>query len=1079
MNRRITILLLCLCCAFPLTAQVKGLQFDHLQQVKGLGTRTITSIIQDNHGFIWLGTQDGLLRFDGYELKVYKNNLRNTNSLSDNNIRGLAKDNDGNIWIATQGGGLNKFDVRYERFDHFVHNPSDPGSISGNAVWSVLVDNKNNVWAGTWSNGLNAYDAGSKKFTRIDKATTPEPVLALLQASNGMIWFSTNGLGSYDPLSGKLKNFSPDPSDPNALATGGIRAILEDHEKKLWVGSAQSGLYVFDPFSGVFTKIALTGAPSGFNAVYALFEDSDKNLWVGGNGGLAILDPSRKKVTYYQNEETSALSLSNNSVRVIFSDNQQSVWIGNEGAGVNKVLEKKNFGLLQHDPRTPGSLSFNVIRSLYDDSEGRVWVGTQGGGLNVFDKTTGQFRRAGTGNDKFRLKSEEISSIYEDSNGIFWIGTWGDGLHRVDTETGEVRIYVNEPGNRNTLPDNRIQIVLEDDGFYWVGTENGLAQFFPDTEVFRSFGANQNNVASILGTNIQGKAFVRQQDGTVWSGTWFGLNRIMPDRKSVQHYTSSLPDGKNLSSDHVISLYEDGKGSIWLGTFGGGLNHLDIATGDVTHFTEEDGLPNNTVFGILADDHGQLWLSTNNGLSRFNPETKVFRNYDVIEGLQSNEFYWGAAHKNRDGTLLFGGVNGLNWFHPAEIRDNELVPPVVISDFQIFNKPVPIGEGSPLKESISFTRHITVRYDQSVLVFGFSALNYKFPEKNQYAYKLENFDPDWNFVGNKRTATYTNLDPGEYTFMVKGSNNDNLWNNEGAVVHITVLPPYWRTWWFYTMLALGAAGSIYGLFKLRLRKLKEDKAKMEKTLKDELDRAKEAMALQQKAILEEEERNKERNWTDNALSVFGAILSRSKDNVVDLSRQVLSTLTRHVGLAGGAIYIYNNHTEVLDQAANFGFENIPSSVSPGSGLVGVCYESKETSLLTDLPGSFFRISSGLGGSIPNTLLLVPLKSEEICLGVIELAAFDAMPEYKRKFVELLADRFTTTLNTTLMAQRTAQLLEESRVQAEELKVREEELKQNLEEMQAIQEDRDRKAAEIQKELEALRRVAEKTQHTRE
>jgi putative methionine-R-sulfoxide reductase with GAF domain len=412
-------------------------------------------------------------------------------------------------------------------------------------------------------------------------------------------------------------------------------------------------------------------------------------------------------------------------------------------------------------------------------------------------------------------------------------------------------------------------------------------------------------------------------------------------------------------------------------------------------------------------------------------------------------------------------VNGVNIFDPKEIRDNETVPPIAITDFQIFNKAVPIGDNSILNQSINFTNEITLRYEQAVLSFQFSSLNFTFPEKNQFTYMLENFDADWNAIGSKRTATYTNLDPGEYVFRVKGSNNDNVWNEAGVSLKIRVLPPYWRTWWFYTLMALVAALLIYGFVKFREREIKKDKAQLERTLNDSLNRANAELARQKQAVLEEQERNKERNWTDQSLSLFGEILSKSKDDVKELCTHVLTALVKHLQVAGGAFYVLDEAQE-LNLLATSGFSAAKTTIGSGEGLVGACFESREVKNIDNVPLGYHKISSGLGEARPSCVLLVPLKSEEICLGVLEVASFNALPPYQQKFVEQLAVRMTTTLNTTIMAQRTAILLAESKTQAEELKVREEELKQNLEELQAIHEDRDRMDMEMKKEIEELK-----------
>jgi ligand-binding sensor domain-containing protein len=1044
-------------------AQSIELAFDRFSQVRGLGNRSVYSVAQDDNSFLWLGSQDGLLRFDGYELKIYKSNLRDRNSLADNNIRALAKDKQGNLWIATQGGGLDQFDQKKEHFTHYANDPNNPNSISGNAVWSVFVDKENRVWAGTFSDGLNVFDPKQKKFNRI--SSVRDPVMAIAQSPDGLIWFGAGGLNSIDPQSGSTRNF-PLKIEDGAPSNSGIRAIVIAQDGRIWAATDEDGIYVFDVSSKSFTRIA--GESATLNQVYALFEDKTGKMVAGTNGGLIVMVGEQVE-SVYQHNPANPLTLSNNAIRSISSDSQGSIWIGCEGGGLHKILERKNFITYRNNPADPGSISFNLIRSISGDSQGRLWVGTQGGGLNIYDPAEKKFRVVGTGvKGDFQLSSNQVSSIYEEKPGLMWIGTWGGGLNKVDLETNEVNVYRHEVDNPNSIPDDRIQVTFQDKrGDFWVGTESGLALFDRTSETWKQFRHDEKNPNSIIGNNIQGQAFLETPDSALWIGTWFGLNRLDADRKTWTRFTSDTTQTNPLSNDHVISLHADSTGNLWIGTFGGGLNQLEIKSGKVFHYTETEGLSNNTIYGIREDAAGNLWMSTSNGLSRFNPKTKTFRNYDASEGLQSNEFYWGAAHKARDGSLLVGGINGLNWFKPEDIKDNAQVPQVLISDFQIFNKSVSIGENSVLKQGINFTESITLRYDQAVLSFQFVSLNYNYPEKNLYAYKLENFDADWNYSGNKRTATYTNLDPGEYVFRVKASNNDNVWNETGVALVIVIKPPFWKTWWFYSLTALVIFGLIYGFVKIRVRELKKDKENLRQSLEGSLKQARDELEQQKRNIEEEQIRNKARNWTDQSLAKFGEILSQSKNDVNVLCGSVLTALVRHLEIVGGAIYIFDQKDKLLHPVANYGFENL-KALSQGENLVGVCYQSAERNVVQDVPTDYFKISSGLGSTLPRALVLIPVKYEEICIGVIELASFKSLPDHQIKFIELLSDRLTTTINTTIMAQNTERLLQETRQQAEELKVREEELRQNLEELQAINEDRDRKAQELEIQLQELR-----------
>lgn len=1020
------------------------LQFDRLERVKGLENRSVTSIVQDTLGFVWFGTPDGLIRYDGYEIKLYKNNLKDKNSLGDNNIRGLAKDKAGNLWIATQGAGLDKYDVRTEQFTHFRHAAEDPASLSGNAVWSVFVDSKGMIWAGTWSDGLNRIDPSTNKVNRIEERNYV-PVLAIAEDKQGKIWFSSNGINLIDPQNLTLQNF-PDSR------IAGIRALLPDSEGKIWVGTENNGLFQFDPQESTYQPFSSLKA----NSIYSIHQEKSGAIWLGGNEGVAIL--TQGEITLYQHTLTDKYSLSTNTIRIIFQDRIGNIWIGSEGGGINRVLSKKNFQLFRHSDQ-PGSLSHNLIRSLYEDSRKKIWVGTQGGGLDVWDPDTQKFKPV-------PVPSKEISSIYEDRDGLFWIGSWGGGLFHYDLTRGVLRNY--RQGNENSLRDDRIQIVYRDQmGVLWVGTENGLSQYDLANDRWKHF-TKSNFGAELMGTNVQGQAFVESADGTIWIGTWFGLNGISPDRKSVKHITADTASSSYLSSDHVISLCHDSKNNImWIGTFGGGLNRFDISSGAITHFTEADGLSNNTIFGIKQDQDGNLWLSTNNGLTRFNPLTKVFRNYDATEGLQGNEFYWGAALKTKNGQLFFGGINGLNSFNPAEIKDNASIPPVVITNFEIFNKAVPVRPGTMLEQNINFTEELILPYDQNVISFQYSALNYNSSEKNLYAYKLEHFDKDWNSVSDKRSVSYTNLNPGEYILRIKGSNNDGVWNDTGIALKITVVPPYWKTWWFYGIVGVLVIGLVYLLIKIRLRSVRLDKEQLRMTLQQELDKVHQQLDEEKRAVAEEQEKNRERNWIDQSLSIISEVLSRSKNSVADLCKEILSVLVKRCEVLAGAIYLYDEKTNALAKQTNYGFEAAHHTIALGAGQISECFEKRETIKIDNLPDSYFKVSSGLGSAMPSHLLLVPLQYEGFCVGVIELASFHEIPGYRAQFIEKLSSQVTATIHTTQISQQTGRLLDESKQQMEELKVREEELKQNLEEMTSIQEDFERRRTEYEQTIENL------------
>ncbi|MGD1959890.1 MAG: two-component regulator propeller domain-containing protein [Fulvivirga sp.] len=1044
-------LLVCIVIDLSVIAQSPDLRFDHLNSIPELVNRSVTSVVQDNKGYIWLGTPDGLLRYDGFSARIYKNDPKKENSLSDNNIQALAVDALGNLWIGTQSGGLNQFILDQERFVHHNHDPEDNTSISGNGIWSLLVDSKGQLWAGSWSNGLNKLDPGVGNFERFSEGSN-DPVLAIFEDNNGYVWYSSGGLNRLDVMSGAIQNYTNVAGDSSSLSSNNIRDIAQDPNGDIWIATDNAGLNKLNNDGYTFTWFSQSEQGLSSDAIYDIHMANNGFIWLATNGGLDLFDIKKYRFYNFKNDVTDPFSLSNNSPRIIFVDNTGSTWIGNEGGRINKTLDKKAFFTYN----SISGLSNNLIRSLYEDHSGEIWIGTQGGGLNILS-TDGTIRQISQDSSSaIYVASPQTSAIkkYQDE---YWVGTWGDGVYVLNFENNQTRHFSHDPAV-NSVSDDRIQVFhIDKQGVFWVGTENGLNIFDSNTGQWQVF-------EGLNGSTIQGQAFLEAEDGSLWIGTWNGLNKVSPDRRSIKSWRESE---KGLVNEHVISLYLESK-TLWIGTFGGGLFRFDTKTETFKNYTENDGLPNGVIYGIRADNEGHLWMSTNNGLSRFNIKSESFRNYDKSEGLQGNEFYWGAVGSTSDGRLMFGGSNGLNLFSPEEIKDNTLVPPIVISDFQIYNKPVSIGADSVLEKSISYTDAVQLSYKDAVLTFSFAALNFNYPEKNQYAYMLEGFETDWNYVGNRHAATYTNLDPGEYVFRVKGSNNDNIWNEEGASLIITISPPFWRTWWFYTLVILAMGGGAYWFIRSREKTLKRDK----KALEDAIAKAQKEVEDQKRQMAEQREKEKDRIWTDQGIVQLGDVLSGSKDDIEELCRNVLKTLVKYLEVRLAAIYLINENQEgkkVLIQRADYGYDQKNKEFGIGDGMVGECFKNREASYFDSLPVGYLKVTSGLGESSASHLLLVPLIYEDIIIGVMEIGCFKPIPEFKRDLVITFSQRLTAAINTTILGEQTKKLLDDSKIKAEELTVREEELQQNLEEMQAINEDRDRRAKEMEEKVSKLKK----------
>ncbi|MDS4057848.1 MAG: two-component regulator propeller domain-containing protein, partial [Candidatus Contendobacter sp.] len=610
-----------------------------------------------------------------------------------------------------------------------------------------------------------------------------------------------------------------------------VWSIYEDRQGILWVGTIGNGLNSYDPKTGKFTRYRSEASlVSGF--VFALTETRDGILWVATlSGGLYSLDPERRQFTRYLPNAADPTSIDHTLIGPLHEDRQGALWVGTLGKGIDRLdRAAAKFQWYRHRPDDPTSLSNGSVWNIFEDRAGIVWVGTEGTGLNRLDPATGQFTHyRHDPNDPRSLSGSSAYNLYEDKSGALWVGT-RDGINKMDQATGTFTRYIHDPKDSGSLPFNDTRGTCEDsEGTLWVATSyGGVARFDPATGKFAAYRHDPNN------SNSLGKGIITtlkcDPAGGLWLGLWGGgLNRFDPKTETFRRYENDPRDPASLSNNEVWFIHFGSSGDMWIGT-SGGLNRFDPRAGRFTVYRRKDGLSSDRINTILEDNRGQLWLGTaDGGITRFDPGTGATKAYDASDGLQSNQFLNSSAYKSRTGALLFGGENGFNIIDPAHIATNTHVPPVVLTDLQIFNQSVPVtDQDSPLQQTITETRRVALAYWQSVFSFEFAALNYRSPEKNRYAYRLEGFDKDWNFVDSQRRfATYTNLDPGTYTFRVKASNNDGVWNEEGKSIEVVVTPPWWKTTWARTLAALLTVGLLAGGYYRRVSSIQRRNRELE------------------------------------------------------------------------------------------------------------------------------------------------------------------------------------------------------------------------------------------------------------
>ncbi|HRQ37395.1 MAG TPA: two-component regulator propeller domain-containing protein [Chloroflexota bacterium] len=910
----------------PLTAPpiAPDLKFTHLSLEDGLSQTTVISILQDSRGFMWFGTQDGLNRYDGYDFVVYRNDPNDLNSLGDNRIRVIIEDAIGILWIGTEAGGLNKYDPGTDTFTRYRPDPDNPNSLKNNRVWNIWQDEAGPLWLYMDEGWLTQFDPQSETFTHyqfvppeLTNPATGQNIKAIYQDKTGIIWLSNNGDGlvSFNQETGLFTNFLHDPADAATISPGEVLNVYEDNAGSLWISTEGGGLNLLDRESGLFTHFQVDhDDPYSIsdNTSRQVYQDRAGTYWVATAKGLNLFDPRTGQFIHYQKDPTNPYALSDDNLNTIYEDRGGVLWLGTNGGGINKLdLGGIQFTHYRNLPDNPNSLSTSYIYSIYEDKDGILCVGGDDGVLNRFDRANNQVTRyePDAENPNALNESWSVSAIYEDRTGAFWVGTFGGGLHTFDRTTEQFQRYLHNPDEPHSIASDIILAIYEDStGTLWIGTDGGgLNRFDRQTGEFHHYLSDPGNPNNLRPGTIRG--IYEDQFGFLWLTSWVeGLTRFDPKTEQFVNHRHDPDNPQSLSRGEVYVVHEDHEGALWVGT-GSGLDKFDRQTETFRHYMEEDGLPNSVIYAIMEDTSGNLWISTNKGVSKFDPRAETFQNYNVFDGLQSDEFNQNAFFQSASGEMFFGGINGLNAFYPEQITNNPYRPPVILTDFQLFNQSVAIGEDSILQKAIWETEHITLNYDQDVFSFAFAALSYAAPEENRYRYKLEGFDDEWNEVdANRRFATYTSLPPSDYIFRVQGANEDGVWNEEGVSLSITITPPWWGTWWFRILAGLAVVGLVAAGYSYRVRSLRQRTVELEMQVTERTHEL--AESNQQLQIAKEKA-----EAANQAKSVFLANMShelRTPLNAILGYADILKRRTDYTGpLADGLVIIQRSGEHLL------------------------------------------------------------------------------------------------------------------------------------------------------------------------
>lgn len=845
------------------------------------GKQNIRAIVQDNEGFMWYGSDNGLFRYDGHSVKSFIHDAGNANTLPGNLVRDLHIDQKGNLWVSTFRGGISLFNNRTRTFETFYPKHED-GSINRVEFWNISNSDSDHLWLSPSSQGgIYRFDIPNKTFQKIDIDISDwreeTSAMTILEVHPNEIWVGTNfsGIIVINANGELLRRYNAWNQEPFRTASNSILEMYDDGNGFIWIGFYDGGLYQYSKETGIFSKPqALTGWPLGiFDNVYSMYLEEDGMLWVGTDDGLLLFDTQAMQIhKLYTNQPDLERSLVNNRVRAIFRDSSGVFWISVEHGGIHKIMRRLRFRHMGYNPDDPNSLTARIVRSAIQKDENTLWIGVHDGGINVVNKHDLSLRRRITHNpaNPRGLSTNHISTFLRDPDGGIWVGTWGGGLNYYDERTGSFTHYRHRHDDPLTISDDRIQVLhIDSQNRFWVGTEGGLNLFDRENGTFKRVLQDDNNPPVLSGISLQTQAFVEDEDGIFWIGTWNGLNRYDPSDNSIMHYLVDFDRPNWINSNHVISLYDDGEGKLWIGTFGGGLNILDKKTDTFTQITQNEGLASNVVFAIIPDQYNTVWLSSNNGLTRISKDSYFASNFNFKDGIIGEEFWWGSAYTTPSGEIIFGSTFGFTMFNPSDITISDFLPPVVVSSVRVFNQFRPVDPDGVLRLS----------YTDSYLTIEFASLDFTNTSRIQYAVKLEGLDREWIFTGNRNFATYSNLSGGNYTFRVIGTNSNGEWNLEGTSLTIVVTPPFWQKTWVHLLFLAVIVLMIYGFINFRTKQIQY----LNKTLEKKVEKRTQEIQEKQKQLIE---RNEELSLINKKLNEQKREIEKQKNTILQKSEEM-------------------------------------------------------------------------------------------------------------------------------------------------------------------------------------------------
>lgn len=894
MNHKAKILFLStliLICISVSNAQTPQIVFDRIENDQGLIPGNVNDIIQDSVGFIWMATENGLCRYDGYNFIYYKHELNDAKSLSYNHVFSLLEDKKGIIWAGTLGGGLNKFDSRTGKFKRFNHNPNNDNTISHDVIYKLYRDSKNRIWISTLGGGLNLFDPVRETFVHYkysakdSNSISSNMVSAIYEDKNKNLWFGTfnGGMNLFDEAKQKFTRFQNKPGDKYSLSHNQVMDFLEDSYGRFWVATFGGGVNQLDRKTGKFSSLKSDSKflfkPDNLS-IRKLFED-DESIWAATYSGMFKFDKkSFHKTSFYSNPNDEG-TINDNKVRAIFKDRTGVLWFGTI-AGANKFDSmKKKFQIIDFKQNYKSFLDnqFTVPQKFI--TEKILWAGP---GESIITKSSKRnIKFFGNVDTKTGFHTNRSSNFYFDEKNYIWVGSY-NGLHCFNVNINEFSaVQYNDDGTPQQGNNFVKWFYIDKKNRFWTGTlTGGITIFDPQTGALKRYIHHEPNPKSLGDSRVM--SVFEDSHGVFWIATFGGLDVFNEKDETFKHYTVLPNDSSCISNDRIYNIYESKSGDLWIGTYQG-LNKYNREKDNFEHFTIKQGLSDNTIYSIQEDEAGNLWIRTNDGISKFDPIKKIFKNYNDKDGLPEMDLNGNIFFKNNDGKMFFGYSNGLIAFYPEEVVDNPYKPKVAFTRLSVMDQEIKFEENSPLEKPLNESEKIELSYKDKVISIEFAALHFAIPSKNRYAYKLEGFLDDWIFVdANNRAAKFTNLNPGKYVLRVIASNNDGIWSDVQRSLTIVITPPYWETWWFRVLMFMLLIGLIFAFYEMRLNRLvgiERTRSKIARNLHDEVGGTLSSIQYFVRAIEKEINGNKSEDIS-KYLRLILESSSDAQDNIKDL-----------------------------------------------------------------------------------------------------------------------------------------------------------------------------------------------------